>query len=303
MKGYWYIKLLFVVSGIMLFVVSCGKDPTFVQGDYIYENDDFTRVDNINGIIIHWADDMEISEEQKNVIRDLVANMVRVDGGTFLMGAQSTDAQGNNYDTDAQDNECPVHEVLLNDYYIGKFEITQREWAVIMGHNLGWSDLYGKGDDMPAYNVSWEAAITFAERLSAMTGLSFRLPTEAQWEYAARGAAYTQYYRFSGSDDVDNVAWHNGNAGGTLHSVGEKMPNELGLCDMSGSLWEWCADSYGPYSADSSQDPCVVSGNPYVLRGGSWTYLPDYCRVTCRDSYDGNAVSISVGFRVSLVNN
>ena len=86
---------------------------------------------------------MEISEEQKNVIRDLVANMVRVDGGTFLMGAQSTDAQGNNYDTDAQDNECPVHEVLLNDYYIGKFEITQREWAVIMGHNLGWSDLYG----------------------------------------------------------------------------------------------------------------------------------------------------------------
>ena len=279
----------------------CGKDPTYEQGDYIYENDDFTRVDNVNGIIIHWADDAEISEEQQAVIMNLVANLVRVEGGTFLMGAQSSNPQTDNYDPEAADNESPVHQVTLSDYYIGKYEITQREWSAVMGNDLEWSDLYGKGDLTPAYNVSWEAANAFVERLSDLTRLSFRLPSEAQWEYAARGGSHTQHYRFSGSDDVENVAWHNGNAGGILHAVGEKQPNELGLYDMSGNVWEWCSDSYAPYSEDDSQDPWVLSGSPYVLRGGSWTYLPSYCRVTCRDSYNSTAVSTSVGFRVCLI--
>lgn len=301
MRGYWYIKLLFVISGIMLFVVSCGKDPVFEQGDYIYEHDDFTRVDNINGIILHWSDTVDINEEQKTVIRNLVANLVRVEGGSFMMGAQNADALGDNYDADAHNDENPVHEVTLSDFHIGKYEVTQREWSVIMGFNLEWSDMYGRDDRIPAYNVTWEQANAFVERLGEMTNLSFRLPTEAQWEYAARGGSYTLHYRFSGSDNVDEVAWHKGNVGAALHNVGEKRPNELGLYDMSGSLWEWCADSYGPYSAADCQEPCVVSGSPYVLRGGAWTYLPNYCRVTCRDSYNGNAVSASVGFRVSLI--
>ena len=286
--------------GSVLLVGSCGKDPLFEQGDYIYENNDFTRVDNVNGFIIHWADDVEISEEQQAVILNLIANLVRVEGGTFMMGAQHSNPESTNYDPGAADNESPVHQVTLSDYYIAKYEVTQREWSAVMGDDLGWSDLYGKGDLTPAYNVSWEAANAFVERLGALTRLSFHLPSEAQWEYAARGGSYTQDYRFSGSDDVNDVAWYNGNAGGILHSVGEKQPNELGLYDMSGNVWEWCSDSYALYSEDDSQDPCVLSGSPYVLRGGSWTYLSSYCRVTCRDSYNSAAVSTSVGFRVSL---
>ena len=293
-----YFALLFVFG--IFEAISCGKDPVFEQGDYIYENDDFTRVDNVNGIIIHWADDVEISEEQKTVIRNLVANLVRVDGGTFKMGAQSSDTQGDNYDPEAADNESPVHEVTLNSYYIGLYEVTQLEWRTVMGYELDWSEQYGRGDEFPAYNVSRMDAQQFADRLSAMTRLPFRLPTEAQWEFAARGGSYTRHYRFSGSSSVDDVAWHKGNTGSILHPVGEKQPNELGLYDMSGSLWEWCADAYGPYPGTPQTDPVSESGSQYVLRGGAWTYFPTCCRVTCRDRYNGNARSVSNGFRVVM---
>lgn len=294
---------LLVVVFLVIFglaSISCGKDPIFEQGDYIYENDDFTKVDNINGIIIHWANDMDISGEQKTVIRNLVANLVRVEGGTFLMGAQRTDSQADNYDAEAQDNESPVHEVTLGDYCIGKFEVSQREWRTIMGYELDWLVQYGIGDDFPAYNVSRTEALRFMEKLSAMTRISFRLPTEAQWEYAARGGNKSHHYRYSGSNAVDEVAWHKENANGTLHPVGGRQPNELGLFDMSGNLWEWCLDTYGEYPATPQTNPVANSGNKYVLRGGAWTYLPTYCRVTCRDSYESDGVSISNGFRVTM---
>lgn len=278
----------------------CGKDPVYDYGDYLYEHDDFTKVDDINGILIHWADTMDISDEQKIVVRNLVANMVSVSGGTFRMGAQNSDPQSDNYDTEARDNENPVHEVTLSNYYIGKFEITQREWRTIMGDELDWPEQYGRGDDFPAYNVSRTDALRFVERLSAMTRLPFRLPTEAQWEYAARGGNNSQHYRYSGSNDVDEVAWHKENANGSLHPVGGKLSNELGLHDMSGSLWEWCLDTYGPYPSTPQTDPLADSGSPFVLRGGAWTYFPTYCRVTCRDSFSGNDASVSVGFRVAM---
>lgn len=278
----------------------CGKDPVFDYGDYLYEHDDFTKVDDINGILIHWADTMDISDEQKIVVRNLVANMVSVSGGTFRMGAQNSDPQSDNYDTEARDNENPVHEVTLSNYFIGKFEITQQEWRTIMGDELDWPEQYGRGDDFPAYNVSRTEALRFMEKLSAMTRLPFRLPTEAQWEYAARGGNRSLHLRYSGSNDVDEVAWHKENANGSLHPVGRKLPNELGLHDMSGSLWEWCLDTYGPYPSTPQTDPLVDSGSPFVLRGGSWTYLPTYCRVTCRDSYSGDDASVSVGFRVTM---
>lgn len=285
------------VLGIFV-AVSCGKDPVFEQGDYIYESDDFTKVENINGVIIHWAEDMEIREEQKNVIRNLVANLVRVEGGTFQMGAQNTDALGDNYDAEAQDDEAPVHEVTLGGYYIGKYEITQREWRAVMGYDLDWPEQYGVGERMPAYNVSRADALQFVAKLSAMTGLAFGLPSEAQWEFAARGGNNTRHYRFSGSSSVDDVAWHKGNSQSIVHPVGEKQPNELGLYDMSGNLWEWCRDTYGPYPTTTQTDPLVESGSRYVLRGGAWTYLPSYCRVTCRDAYNGEAKSVSNGVRV-----
>ncbi len=302
MKNKYWFSLIMCVSllGSVLLVGSCGKDPLFEQGDYIYENNDFTRVDNVNGFIIHWADDVEISEEQQAVILNLIANLVRVEGGTFMMGAQHSNPESANYDPGAADNESPVHQVTLSDYYIGKYEVTQREWRVVMGYDLDWPEVYGNGDDFPVYNVSRTDAVRFLEKLSALTRLSFHLPSEAQWEYAARGGSYTQDYRFSGSDDVNDVAWHNGNAGGILHSVGEKQSNELGLYDMSGNVWEWCLDTYGSYPDMTLENPVSMSGDLFVLRGGSWTYLPGYSRVTCRDSYGGNASSLSVGFRVSL---
>ena len=295
-----YIILVVVFVAVAAVLVSCGKDPVFIQGDYIYENDDFTPVDNVNGILIHWSDTMELSEEQKTVVRNLVANLVRVEGGSFQMGAQRTNPQADNYDTEARDNENPVHEVTLSNYFIGKFEITQREWRTVMGYELDWSEQYGKGDDFPAYNVSRSEALRFLEKLRAMTQLAFRLPTEAQWEYAARGGSRSLHFRFSGSNNADDVAWHNGNAGGGLHIAGEKRPNELGLHDMSGNLWEWCSDAYGTYPATPQTDPTNESGVQYVLRGGAWTYFPTYCRVTCRDSYSGDDASVSVGFRVEI---
>lgn len=300
-KKYWYkstwVALFFTMGLLFTF---CGKDPVFDYGDYLYEHDDFTKVDDINGILIHWADTMDISDEQKIVMRNLVANLVSVSGGTFRMGAQNSDPQSDNYDTEARDNENPVHEVTLSNYYIGKFEITQQEWRTIMGDELDWPEQYGRGDDFPAYNVSRTDALRFVERLSAMTRLPFRLPTEAQWEYAARGGNRSLHLRYSGSNDVDEVAWHKENANGSLHPVGGKLPNELGLHDMSGNLWEWCSDTYGQYPSTPQTDPLADSGSPFVLRGGAWTYFPTYCRVTCRDSFSGNDASVSVGFRVAM---
>ena len=290
--------LLFVLC--IFFAVSCGKDPVFEQGDYLYENDDLTKVDSVNGIFIRWADTMVISEEQRTVIRNLIANMVRVEGGSFTMGAQSSDIQGENYDAEARDNESPVHGVTLGGYLIGKFEVTQREWRTIMGYGLEWPEEYGHGDDYPAYNVSRTEALRFMEKLSAMTRLSFRLPTEAQWEFAARGGNDSQHYRYSGSNSVDEVAWHKGNSGNALHPVGGRQPNELGLYDMSGNLWEWCLDAYEPYPSTPQTDPLATTGGQFVLRGGAWTYFPTYCRVTCRDAYHGDGTSISNGFRVVM---
>lgn len=300
-KRYWHkgiLRVLFFTIGLLF--TFCGKDPVFEQGDYLYEHDDFTKVEDINGILLHWSDTMALSKEQKTVVRNLVANLVNVSGGTYRMGAQNSDPQSDNYYPEARDNENPVHEVTLSDFYLGRFEVTQREWRAIMGDDLDWSEQYGKGDDFPAYNVSRNDALRFLERLSAMTRLPFRLPTEAQWEYAAKGGSHSLPYRFSGSNQVDEVAWHIGNSNGVLHPVGGKLPNELGFCDMSGSLWELCSDTYGPYPSAPQTDPLADSGSQFVLRGGAWAYLPTYCRTTCRDAYDGDAASVSVGFRVAM---
>jgi len=281
-------------------ILGCNKDPVYEQGHYLYDNYDLTQVDYVNGIVIEWADSIEISDEQKDVILNLLDNMVLVEGGTFKMGAQNTEEQGFNYDAEAQNNESPVHEVTLNNYYIGKFEITQREWHIIMGYDLDWTETYGKGDNIPAYNITYTDACLFVLRLSAMTNLTFQLPSEAQWEFAARGGNNTLHYRYSGSNQVEEVAWHKNNSGNILHNVGEKQANELGLYDMSGSLWEWCLDTYGEYPDSPQTDPIFHDGNPYSMRGGAWTYLPSYCRVTCRDAYDDNTPSVSNGLRIIM---
>ncbi|GHU93684.1 hypothetical protein FACS1894156_0870 [Bacteroidia bacterium] len=217
--------------------------------------------------------------------------MVRVKGGTFWMGC-STEQQG---DCDA--DESPLHSVTLSSFSIGKYEVTQAQWKLIMGSNPS----YFKGDNLPVENVSWNDAQTFISRLNAATGKSYRLPTEAEWEFAARGGKQTQGYKYSGSNNLYDVAWYADNSGRRTHIVGTKKANELGIYDMSGNVWEWCNDWHGTYSASPQRDPMGVSSGSYrVLRGGGWSGTAQYCRVADRNYNTPSLRNYNLGFRLVL---
>ena len=201
--------------------------------------------------------------------------MVKVEAGSFNMGATPEMENPN-------EDEKPVHLVTLtNNYYIGKYEVTQALWKIVMGSNP--SDF--KGDNLPVEKVSWDDCQDFISKLNAMTGKRFRLPTEAEWEYAARGGKKSQGYQYSGSNTLDNVAWYHDNSGSKTHAVGTKQPNELGAFDMTGNVWEWCQDWFNRYSSSPQTNPIgAVSGSCRVYRGGSCCYS-GYCRCSCR--FDG----------------
>ena len=223
--------------------------------------------------------------------------MVYVEGGSFDMGA--TTEQG----SDAYDSEYPVHSVTLSDYYIGRCEVTQELWLAVMGSWPGTapSNSYGVGANYPAYYISWNDCQEFVAELNRLTGRTFRLPTEAEWEYAARGGNKSRHYKYSGSGNIDDVAWYWNNSGKT-HAVGTKSPNELGIYDMSGNVYEWCSDWYGSYSAGAQTNPQGPSSGTYrVLRGGSWNYNASYCRVSNRNYNDPDFSFNGLGLRLVLV--
>ncbi|WP_302428059.1 SUMF1/EgtB/PvdO family nonheme iron enzyme [uncultured Prevotella sp.] len=195
-------------------------------------------------------------------------DMVRVEAGTFTMGATSEMK-------DSYDSEKPAHQVTLtNDYYIGKYEVTQALWQAVMGNNP--SEF--KGDNLPVENVSWNDCQKFISKLNLITGKTFRLPTEAEWEYAARGGKKSRGYQYSGSNNLSDVAWYYKNSGIKTHAVGTKQANELGIYDMSGNVSEWCQDRYGDYSKSSQTNPKgSTSGALRVLRGGCYSYYSDFC--------------------------
>lgn len=243
-------------------------------------------------------------ENKTFTVNGVTFEMIAVKGGTFTMGC--TSEQGG----DCDDDEKPSHSVTLGDYYIGKFEVTQELWYAVMGTTVSqqrdqadksWS-LRGEGNNYPMYYISWNECQEFVRKLNQKTGANFRLPTEAEWEYAARGGNKSNGYKYSGSNSIDNVAWYDGNSGSKTHPVGAKTPNELGIYDMSGNVWEWCQDWYGNYSSSSQtnqQGPS--SGSHRVLRGGSWYFSARVCRVSNRcDYYPGNRLS-DLGFRLALV--
>ena len=218
-------------------------------------------------------------------------NMVWVEGGTFRMGATSEQ------DGDAYDNEKPAHSVTLSSYYIGKTEVTQALWKAVMGSNP--SEF--KGDNRPVESVSWDDCQAFIRKLNALTGQNFRLPTEAEWEFACRGGNNSRGYKYSGSNYIDNVAWHDGNFGDKTHPVATKSPNELGIYDMSGNVWEWCADWYGDYSSGRQTNPKgPYDGSRRVRRGGSWYCDAGYCRSSLRYYCSPTDRHFYLGLRLAL---
>ena len=223
-------------------------------------------------------------------VNGIKCNMVWVDGGTFRMGA--TSEQGSEIS-----DEKPVHSVTLSGYYIGKTEVTQALWQAVMGSNPS----YFEGDDLPVENVSWDDCQEFIRKLNSLTGQNFRLPTEAEWEFACRGGNNSRGYKYSGSNYIDNVAWYDGNSGDKTHPVATKSPNELGIYDMSGNVWEWCADWYGDYSSGRQTNPKgPYDGSRRVYRGGGWFYRARICRSSDR-SYDRPAYRINfLGLRLAL---
>ncbi len=305
-----YLKQITLVLSLLM-----SSSSLMAQGLLIYKKDgskvkipyeNFDRMESYNY-------DEIITEEYS--VAGVPIKMVKVTGGTFLMGAQSTNSIGDNYDADASSDESPVHQVTLSDYYIGETEVTQGLWEAVMKYNGSCADgstisayghdvwginpesTYGLGADYPAYNVTWVDIVNvFLPRLNKITGGNFRLPTEAEWEYAARGGERSNGYKYSGSNTIDDVAWYDNNSSSMAHQVGTKAPNELGLYDMSGNVREWCSDLYVSYSSSAETNPYRFR----VFRGGSWGYDAQCCRVSFRSNNGPSYHSASLGFRLVM---
>ena len=216
--------------------------------------------------------------------------MVFVKGGTFTMG--------NDSDNFLLSAEKPVHSVTVSDFSIGKYPVTQAQWTAVMGYN--YSNF--KGDNLPVENVSWDDVQRFISRLNSATGKTYRLPTEAEWEYAARGGTESKGYRFAGSDNINEVAWHRNNSNRKTHPVGGKKPNELEIYDMSGNIGEWVSDWFGYYTAEAKTNPeGPPAGDVRIRRGGSWSsaYV-EYNSVTSRLTDSPEMRSEQIGFRLAI---
>ncbi len=268
---------------------------TYQSGEDEYEGTvDFT---------CNWRGPKEIAVALKkmefskiNLPGNVKLEMVKVKKGNFTMSK----SDGANYSNEVE------HDVTLhNDFYIGKYEVTQAQWNAIMPNNpSNW-----KGNNLPVEQVTWHEAMEFCSKLNqkglAPSGWKFTLPTESQWEYAAHGGhKRTRYYKYSGSDNIDAVAWYGSNSSSQTHPVGQKKSNDLGLHDMSGNVWEWCLDNYKDKSNDAvaefSRDNDSV-GSSRVLRGGSWSNIAGYCRSAYRYCWNPEGRYVSLGFRLALV--
>jgi len=233
-------------------------------------------------------------KDEPETIFEWEHEMVLVEQGIFTMGCTT--------DGDCVSGELPTHQVTLTkSYYIGKYEITQAQWKAVMGDNPS----YFQGDDLPVEGITWNEVQTFITKLNELTGKSYRLPTEAEWEFAARGGNQSKGYKYSGSNNINDVAWYGfvagGNSGNSIHTVGIKQPNELGIYDMSGNVWECCSDWYGVYSDEAQTDPQGPAvGSKCVIRGGSYYLGAMYCRVACRSQWDSNTIALDMGFRLAL---
>lgn len=255
-------------------------------------------------VLLMAAPALVLAQQPQNsltvTVKGVSFKMIRVQGGTFTMGC--TSEQGN----DCDDDEKPAHRVTLSTYYIGETEVTQELWKAVMGSNP--SEF--KGDKRPVEHVSWDDCQTFIRKLNELTGKKFRLPTEAEWEFAARGGTKSAGYKYSGSNDIGAVAWYDVNAYNKgksspdygTHVVKTKKPNELGIYDMSGNVWERCSDWYGDYNSSAQTNPAGPSSGSYrVDRGGSWVNSTGNCRSSNRDICGPDARTSTLGLRLVLL--
>ena len=270
------ISCIFFVMGLLLTMLAIVR--------FLKTNEPTTNEPSSEEVIVITAEPKKI-EPQKFIANGVVFTMVGITGGMFNMGVAV------DQDTDAFSDEGPMHEVIVEDYYIGETEVTQELWQAVMGENP--SDFMGL--QKPVECVSWNDCQKFIEQLCRLTGKAFRLPTEAEWEYAARGGNNYDKYKYSGSDSIDSVAVFYGNSNGCTHVVKEKLPNSLGLYDMSGNVSEWCLD---PYKGYDNKDSSIYLGRVY--RGGSWSNDARRCRVSNRNCWEPKNRSYGIGLRIAL---
>lgn len=236
---------------------------------------------------------------KEQIIQKLVSNMVLVEGGSYMMGCMTSN------DNDASFDEEPVHEVTISDFYIGKYEVTQEEWIAVMGKSpLPDSRNHLRDSKSPAWWVSWDDCQLFVKQLSEITGRVFRLPTEAEWEFAAKGGNLSKGYKYAGSDNIDMVGWTNQIYNNNRPCRGGRLkPNELGLYDMSGNVGEWCEDAYGDFSykRHSPKNPVVKSNSLLkVIRGGNHYDSPSEARVSKRNMFSQTDSMPDTGLRLVM---
>ena len=286
---------------LLAFAAAMVALPSMAQGVVVFQKDG-TRVvypyEAIDSIVTYNYNETpptgggSVHDGQNKVftVNGVSFTMIAVKGGTFTMGATSEQ-------TGAEPNESPTHSVTLSDYYIGETEVTQELWNAVMGSN---PSIFMGDMQRPVEYVTWDDCQTFISRLNELTGETFRLPTEAQWEYAARGGYKSKGYTYSGSNAIDDVAWCWYNSGEMTHPVKTKAPNELGIYDMSGNVWEWCSDWYGAYSSAAQTDPTgSATGSSRVCRGGCWYSSAAYCRVAFRNYFTPTDSSYYLGVRLA----
>ena len=283
---------LFFLALIIMFnaLKSCRTDREPVKMEYPLDESE-EKTDTIFPADYPPAEEQEpVADENLLIFDNLINNMVRVQGGTFQMGSE---------DSEAESDEQPIHTVTVSSFYIGKYEVTQREWEAVMGSNP--SEF--RGANRPVENVSWYDCNDFISKLNEKTGLEFRFPTEAEWEFAAQGGINNNDYYYVGSNYVGEVAWYKENSSNMSHEVGRKSPNSLGLYDMSGNVREWCKDYYdeGYYWNSPSDNPCnYTASSNRVNRSCSWGSNSKYCRVANRDGLPPSTRYSSLGLRLAL---
>lgn len=296
------IALLFVCVGLVSF--TAGME--YQRGDV--NQDGYVNIADVTSLVDYllsgeWPDTPVVPPEPVDetfTVGGVTFKMIGVKCGTFMMGA------GAEQGSDATSSELPLHQVTLTkNFSIGETEVTQALWLAVMGSNpsyFGPASGYATDLRRPVESVNYNDCMEFISRLNASTGRTFRLPTEAEWEYAARGGLNSRGFKYAGSDNIDEVAWYNGNSNSVPQPVGTKAPNELGLYDMSGNINEWVEDWFGPYPEEAQTDPICTEGSiPYrVVRGGSTGGTPKYSRVSYRAVNMPESANLIVGLRLAL---